>query len=264
MSKIEIELRERKEKLEQVKHVLQKRDKKRIEGELRVNGSRENAQYFHVLKDGKAGGTYIPKKNLDLAKSLAQNNYEQKVIQSVEQEIRAIETYLAALPKVKPENIYETLHLERQKLIVPICETDEQYIRNWEQIPYQGKRIDDTVPVIVSMKGERVRSKSEMIIADALYAEGIPYKYECPIYLKGYGTVYPDFTVLNIRKRKIIYWEHLGLMDDSGYVENTLSKINHFERNGHIIGDDLILTWETKNHPLTQADIKRKIEQYFS
>jgi len=264
LSKIEMELRERKAKLEQVQHILQKKGKVKVEGELRINGSRENAQYFHVIKDGKKGGTYIPKKNLALAKNLAQNDYDQRVLRSLEQELRAIEKYLSLTPKTRIEGIYETLHPERQKLIVPIYETDEQFALNWEQIPYQGKKIDDAIPVIRTMKGERVRSKSEMIIADVLYAEGIPYKYESPVYLNGYGTVYPDFAVLNTRKRKIIYWEHLGLMDDPVYAEKALHKISGFERNGYVIGGNLILTWETKNHPITQADIRRKIRQHFS
>lgn len=52
-----------------------------------------------------------------------------------------------------------------------------------------------------------MRSKSEVIIADLLNKEGIPYRYEFPLYLKEFNTVYPDFTILNVRKRKEIYWE---------------------------------------------------------
>ena len=63
-------------------------------------------------------------------------------------------------------------------------------------------------------KGERVRSKSEVIIADVLNREGVPYRYEYPIYIKGIGKIYPDFTVLNIGIRKEMIWDHFGMMDD--------------------------------------------------
>lgn len=48
--------------------------------------------------------------------------------------------------------------------------------------------------MILTDRGERVRSKTEKIMADYFYRKGIEYKYEQPIYLKGLGTVYPDFS----------------------------------------------------------------------
>lgn len=38
-------------------------------------------------------------------------------------------------------------------------------------------------PIDITDKGERVKSKSELTIANALYRSKIPYKYECPIIL---------------------------------------------------------------------------------
>lgn len=102
----------------------------------------------------------------------------------------------------------------------PIVEPVEEFVRRWEEFQYKGKGFEEDDPEFYSDKGERVRSKSKVIIADLLNREGIPYRYECPIYLKGLGLRYPDFTTLNIRKRKEIYWEHFGRMDDPLYAEN--------------------------------------------
>lgn len=71
-----------------------------------------------------------------------------------------------------------------------------------------------------SSDDERYRSKSEFLIASALKDAGVPFRYECSLYLNGYGTVYPDFTVLNKRTRRVFYHEHLGMMDDINYVLN--------------------------------------------
>ncbi|MEE3440399.1 MAG: hypothetical protein VZR07_10670, partial [Ruminococcus sp.] len=49
-----------------------------------------------------------------------------------------------------------------------------------------------------TQRGEIVRSKSEVIIADALYYANIPYHYEKPIKV-GDRVIYPDFTVLNVK-----------------------------------------------------------------
>lgn len=74
-------------------------------------------------------------------------------------------------------------------------------------------------------KGERVRSKSEVIIADMLNRKGISYRYEYPVYLKNVGQIYPDFTVLDAIRRREIYWEHLGMMDDPDYAEMAILRV---------------------------------------
>lgn len=95
-----------------------------------------------------------------------------------------------------------------------------------------------------------------------LNKEGIPYRYQCPFVLKGVGTVYPDFTVLNISQRKEMYWEHLGIMDDNAYVENALKKIVSYEQNGIFPGENLILTYESKMNPINQKVVKGMIQHY--
>ena len=111
-------------------------------------------------------------------------------------------------------------------------------------------------------KGERVRSKSEILIANALNRNHIPYRYECPLYLAGYGTIHPDFTVLNVRLRKEMYWEHLGMMDEPEYIEDALNRISLYEKNHYFPGDRLILTHETLRHPLNSKNIENMIFQY--
>jgi len=76
------------------------------------------------------------------------------------------------------------------------------------------------------------------------------------------GTVYPDFTVLNIRLRKEFYWEHLGMMDEEEYAENAVKKINCYEQNEIFQGDQLILTYETRKSPINPQMIMGLIRQY--
>ncbi len=58
------------------------------------------------------------------------------------------------------------------------------------------------MPVIITEKGERVRSKTEKMLADFFYRKEILYRYEKPLYLKGYGIVYPDFAFFSEKKAK--------------------------------------------------------------
>ncbi len=66
-------------------------------------------------------------------------------------------------------------------------------------------------------RGDLVRSKSELVIADKLHARGIDYAYEQPLVLPNGRTRYPDFTIADHARGVTFIWEHLGMLDDQGY-----------------------------------------------
>ena len=79
-------------------------------------------------------------------------------------------------------------------------------------------------------RGDLVRSKSELVIADKLHARSIDYAYEQHLVLSKGRTRYPDFTIADHARGVIFYWEHLGMLDEqgtepdgSGSVPNTWS-----------------------------------------
>lgn len=250
------------------KYLLQmKKDKEKAleatpEGTLRICNSRNRTQYYQRTDPKDLNGSYIREQDINIARDLAQKDYNRKVLQAIEKEINAIKKYLSNYPEVNAELIYEKLHKERQKLVTPIWEPEEQYVNKWESIEYQGKGFNEDTPEFYTIKGERVRSKSELIIADLLSREGIPYRYEYPIYVKGVGKIYPDFTVLNVKNRKEMYWEHLGMMDDASYVEKALQKIEKYEQNSIFPGEKLILTYESRKNPLSQKQVLLMIRHY--
>ena len=86
-------------------------------------------------------------------------------------------------------------------------------------------------------RGDLVRSKSELVIADKLYASGIDYGYEQPLPLADGKVRYPDFTIADQARGVTFYWEHLGLLDDPGYRERWEWKKEEYRRAG-------ILPWE--------------------
>lgn len=232
------------------------------DGTLRICNSGNRTQFYQRLEPSDFNGKYMNEKEFPIVKSLAQKDYDRKILRAIEKELDAIKKFSNAYPATTAEQVYETLHKERQKLVKPIQESEEEFVRKWESVTYEGKGFQDDAPEFYTMKGERVRSKSELIIADLLKREGIPYRYEYPIYLNGCGRVYPDFTVLNVKSRREIHWEHFGMMDDPVYAEKALKKITTYESNGIFPGDRLILTYETKSMPISQKQIQRMIQHY--
>ena len=86
-------------------------------------------------------------------------------------------------------------------------------------------------------RGDLVRSKSELVIADKLFARGIEYAYEAPLVLASGRTRYPDFTVTDHAQGVTFYWEHLGLLGDPEYRARWEMKRHEYMENG-------ILSWE--------------------
>ena len=118
---------------------------------------------------------------------------------------------------------------------------------------------------IYTNQGEHVRSKSEKIIADELFRLGIPYIYEAPLNLADKTniiTLHPDFTAMNKSSGKIYYIEHFGKMDDKEYISGAINKLDLYERNGILLGKNLIILHETKEFPLNVKVLQNYIEEF--
>lgn len=166
-------------------------------------------------------------------------------------------TYISKIDSELPK-----LHTQRQLLVTPVEPIWEKELVRWYDSEYHGKEFYEGTAEIVTEKGERVRSKSEKILADYFYRNNILYQYERPLYLKGYGTVYPDFTFLSKKTRKEIYWEHEGMMDKPEYAKSAVKKIESYQRNGIHLGERLILTFETELTVLNSQIVEELVERY--
>lgn len=166
-------------------------------------------------------------------------------------------TYISKIDSELPK-----LHTQRQLLVTPIEPIWEKELARWYDSEYHGKEFYEGTAEIVTEKGERVRSKSEKILADYFYRNNILYQYEKPLYLKGYGTIYPDFTFLSKKTRKEIYWEHEGMMDKPEYAKSAVKKIESYQRNGIHLGERLILTFETELTVLNSQIVEELVEKY--
>lgn len=108
---------------------------------------------------------------------------------------------------------------------------------------------------IPTADGHMTRSKSEELWCDILAAESLLYRYDSDYRLTSGRTVYPDFTVLHQRERRLIRIEHFGLMDDPKYAIDQLYKLEEYAQSGLLPGRDLFFTVETKDRPLTRDRI---------
>lgn len=253
-------IEERQQILEKVIKKAQQEKGAILPGTLNIACVGNRARYYHFNADGKRESQYITKNDMKLISGLAQQDYNRLMLSEAEKEYKLNKHYLEkSNQSTGIDDVYSVIHPERRKLIAPILISDEEYVTRWEAVEYTGKAFSEDMPELYTDKGERVRSKSEVIIANALARHRIPYRYEFPIKLKNYGTVYPDFCCLNVRKRREIYWEHAGLMNEPEYVMHFVAKVNDYAQNGIVTGKNLIITMENTGYPLNSKIIDQII-----
>lgn len=227
-----------------------------------VHTKRIGKGVYYYLSDGNSQERILRKDETELKENLLQKKYLMRVIDVSRNEVNVLRKFSGKYPGHVAEDVYEQLPDEAKDGVKPIIPTDEQYAARWLSEPYKKKPISDDVPVYVTKKGERVRSKSEMIIANMLFDCGIPYKYECPV-LVGGEIFHPDFTILRLSDRKTIYYEHCGKMGDPGYVEDMVERSRKYALEGIFQGDKLFYTFESAKQPLDVRVVTAMIEKNF-
>ena len=239
------------------------RQKKAPEGTLRVSGTKEHPRLYIVTEFADTKGKYLNKNDISLARALAQKDYDLKVLRSAEKELGILERVIKFQGQ-SVEEIYNSLSPVRRALVEPVRLPDDEYIRQWlKSKECEPMGFSENDPVILTSEGYRVRSKSEQLWADTFERFGVPHVFEPMVYLEGRGWVRPDFGALNVRSRKEIYVEHFGMMDSTSYSEDNVKKLHDYERNGFVLGDDLLITMETRRSPLEVRSIEALIKKHF-
>ena len=227
---------------------------------IRVSYSNGCCQYYAINDDGK--DKYIPKTDIQRITRIVQKDYELAINKKLKEMEGRIKRFCKSYDFDEIKEVYDKLPLARKKLVTPIIETDDQYVERWlDEHPGNQNSFPQKGNIITS-RGEHVRSKSEKIIADLFDKYGVPYRYEPSLLIGDNHLINPDFVVLNVRSRKTIYWEHLGLIDMEDYAIKNLKKICEYNYAGYELGENLIITMESASNDFDSRDIEAKIQKY--
>ena len=263
-------LRIRSKELAELSDSIAKSKAIKTEGTLVTRVQRGRTRLYRALDSKKT--RYLSASDTKQLEDLATKSYLQKLDKAAQLEKEQIDRCIRILEGKDPkgrdpadvDQVYNRLPDYIRAHAHPDELTDEGYAEKWRK----GKFKDNwglTKSNLETARGEKVRSKSEWIITSMLDQAGVPYRYEekvavNPEFLQFFHT---DFTVLNKRTRRVFYWEHFGMMDDQNYVENTfVPKMYDYYSNGFLPGENMIMTFETRRHPLNTAHVKKLIEHY--
>ncbi len=241
--------------------------KKRLKNEEHVNKRTvctiaKGSGYQYYYSDIGRKRTYVRKSDLNSVAEILQREYDEAVYKQLIATRDRINRFLQVYDVSSIDQTYSKMSDARKRLVTPIIPTDDEYIREWYG-KFNGS--PNTYPAQVQYltdKGENVRSKTEKILADMFNKYRIPYRYEPELILKDGRHMYPDFVLLNVRRRKTIYWEHFGLIGDGEYAKKTLQKLNTYESIGLMTGEDVLFSMESDEMPLNVKTVEHKIKMY--
>lgn len=199
-------------------------------------GKRGESTYYRYVKDGKRYMKHIPEEKVEEYQKqiLVWRARERKLVE-IKKELKKVRSCLNIL------RIDMKKHEEEPSPAIP---GSTFYPENLKHL---------------TLGGDYVRSKSEVLLANLLFFHKIPYEYEKEITLRG-QTLRPDFTI-TLPDGEKIFWEHLGMLDDDNYARRWAVKSRTYIENGIAEGSGLIITRD-QNGTFDETDAVLKIKTY--
>jgi len=269
MNNLQREIRKSLKKLYEMKAYLTKEIEKMPHGEIRVNHPKNICErYYRVEHDDngkRARDKYLSKKrDKIIIGKLAQKEYDEKLLRSIIREIVMLERFAKEYDDSDKEEVFANERDELKEYINPYYKSTKELYDEFSSEEFEPNTSHPEHLKFETDNDEKVRSKSELMIANQLYRHGdkLCYKYEKPLALTSGEIVHPDFTIMRKDDGKIFYWEHYGRMDKSNYVDELVWKMDQYTKMGIWPGENLIMTFETEAFPLSLQKIRRTIDKY--
>lgn len=221
----------------------------------------KDRKYYKWYISSEGGIKYLSRDNEEMARQLAVKRYYCEQLKSVKQEFSLNEYYLKHHDE-KTEIAHELLYSAPgyHELLEGQVHPMSAKISEWAAEVYPKSLKHSENLIHKTRAGHMVRSKSEVIIANALFSNGVPYRYEDELHL-GNAVLNPDFTIMDPHNGEIIYWEHFGLIDNKDYSHNAFDKLKIYADNGIIPSINLIVTFETAGKPLDSTYVHDIIQK---
>jgi hypothetical protein len=135
-------------------------------------------------------------------------------------------------------------------------------------IEFKGKFLEERL-IHNTTRGELVRSKSEVIVANLLHAKGVNYEYEQELVIDGVpADKFPDFSIEDDDTGVTYYWEHLGMLGDRGYKQRWQDKLQWYRDQGILPHEEgggpkgtLIISRDDPKGGIDSSLINRLIEE---
>lgn len=192
--------------------------------------------YWHRYQNGKTISSRINQEEALVLSS------QFRIRQCYKEELSLIKDFLKRADKqIQRAYKIQEERFQRKMPIFPVIQSENPYREEYK--------------IHISARKEKMRSRAEILVSDALIASGLNYQYEQKLIVNG-KTYYPDFTVTSPLFPYEIYIEYCGFSSPE-YVQRQHQKILEYESGGIVQGINLLVIWE--NNGLLDASYVREL-----
>lgn len=201
---------------------------------------------FDLVKENGTRKRRVITDDSEAINALARKKYLETELDVLNKDIAALNKLISEYTDTSVDTIIEKLperykELPRESFFRSNDMTSSSNRHHWASQPYQQSTFEPEEKIQMTSRGLKVRTKSEVIVAEKLDEADIAYRYEQMIYIEGFSFA-PDFTIMT--KDGIKYWEHAGKVNDKGYLRRHRWKMEMYERAGIVPWKNLIVTYD--------------------
>ena len=206
-------------------------------------------KYYYARKRGEESYNYLGGDDNREVRKIREYRYTERLVRDLDSEIALLRALLEGHVDIGFDAVSRRLPaVYRDPAVRDYSAGLSGAAKMWkEQKEYEKRQYEKKKPenlIMRSIDGTLMRSKSEVIIANLLISNGIPFVYELPHIINGV-LVYTDFTALSVDDFKTeVMIEHEGQMADPGYQRVFLNKVNSYLAEGMIPGRDVFFSFE--------------------
>jgi len=231
-------------------------------GELRMRKHNNGYQWWVHYPGSATKDEYIKGLDKDKHRSYANKYY----LSLLKKEIEKENNILIKSQYYNPENkgtIYDNLPSYIKQYVTPLHKSTATQIQDWYERDFQSNTFDfSPMSSFTTQKGEIVRSRAELIIANELAAHNLYYHYEEVLTLSSGKKRYPDFTVAHPATGEFYYIEFFGMMNNEKYALDAYTKIQEYSNDA--VFPKMIFMFDYVGAPFTNTTVTNIIKTYFS
>ena len=185
------------------------------------------------------------KKDKQKVMRLIRKKYIVRTLPLIDENLKRIEELLRYYRPVDENSVMERFIEKNPELSEGIYHENHdltEWAKGESSIPdFHSEELKST-----ASDGTKRRSLGELLIGTKLEQYGIPYRYEAELDHPDLNFA-PDFTIIRPKDGKIIYWEHIGKVNDEDYLSYNKYKFAEYEKYGIVPWDNLIITYSQKD-----------------
>lgn len=234
------------------------------EGTLTFRNKNGKVQFVQLINEADEGNIRRKRKGITrdsyLTMQLARKKYLKLSTLLLKNEIKRLSKFIECRVEPSPDNVVAMLSKNWKYVPQTYLFPHKINQQKWAAAEYRRNLKYPEELRHTTSRGLKVRSKSELLIAEKLDAYGIPYRYD-QVISNGKHLFSPDFTIKT--KKGIIYWEHCGKMADLDYRAYNKWKLSQYEAMKIVPWDNLIITYDQSDGEfdmrIIDAEISNKL-----